>query len=89
MGVDFAGSLRYQKGKKNEDKAYIVFYACSLTCVIYLGLLPRPKNFDQLKRLVERHRHQSMFYLDNGKIFSGAEKLLKTIMADKKLQYQH
>ena len=31
IGVDFAGPLQYRKGKKNEDKAYIVLYACSLT----------------------------------------------------------
>ena len=38
--VDFAGPLKYRKGKKNEGKAYIVLYACSLTRGIYLELLP-------------------------------------------------
>ena len=40
IGVDFAGSLKYRKGKKNEGKAYIVLYACSLTREIYLEFLP-------------------------------------------------
>ena len=35
IGVDFAGPLKYRKGKKNEGKAYIVLYTGSLTRGIY------------------------------------------------------
>ena len=40
VGVYFAGPLKYRKGKKNEAKAYIMLYACSLTQGIYLELSP-------------------------------------------------
>ena len=55
VGVDFAGPLKYRKGKNNEAKAYIVLYACSLTRGIYLELLPNmeTKEFmSSLKRFI-------------------------------------
>ena len=40
VGVHFARPLKYRKEKKNEAKAYIMLYACSLTQGIYLELSP-------------------------------------------------
>ena len=89
VGVDFAGPMKYRKGKKNEGKAYIVLYACSLTRGIYLELLPSLETeefMSSLKRFIARRGRPNTFYSDNGRTFVGAAKLLKTIMADEKLQ---
>ena len=51
VGVDFAGPLKYRKGKKNEGKAYIILYACSLTGGIYLELLPNLETAEFMTRL--------------------------------------
>ena len=91
VGVDFAGPLKYQKGKNNEAKAYIVLYACSLTQGIYLELLPNmeTKEFmSSLKRFIERRGRPETFYSDNGRTFVGAARLLKTIMRDEALRDQ-
>lgn len=85
VGVDFAGPLKYRKGKNNEAKAYIVLYACSLTQGIYLELLPNmeTKEFmSSLKRFIARRGRPETFYSDNGRTFVGAARLLKTIMSD-------
>ena len=50
IGVAFAGPLKYRKGKRNEGKAYIVLYACSLTRGIYLELLPNTESAECTKR---------------------------------------
>ena len=89
VGVDFAGPMKYRKGKKNEGKAYIVLFACSLTRGIYLELLPSLETeefMSSLKRFIARRGRPNTFYSDNGRTFVGAAKLLKTIMADEKLQ---
>ena len=90
VGVNFARPLRYRKGKKNESKAYIALYACSLTCGIYLEFLPSLETeefMSTLKRFTACHGRPNTLYSDNGRTFVGKAKLLKTIMADKKLQY--
>ena len=87
IGVDFAGPLKYRKGKKNEGKAYIVLYACSLTRGIYLELLPNMETTEfitSLKRFVAHRGRPEKIYSDNGKTFVGAANLLKTIMHDEK-----
>ena len=59
VGVDFAGPLKYRKGKKNEAKVYIVLYACSLTRGIYLELLPNmetKKIHEQFKEVYSTSR---------------------------------
>lgn len=88
IGVDFAGPLKYRKGKKNEGKAYIVLYACSLTRGIYLELLPSMETTEfmtSLKRFIARRGRPEKIYSDNGKTFVGAANLLKTIMSDEKV----
>ena len=88
IGVDFAGPLKYRKGKKNEGKAYIVLYACSLTRGIYLELLPNMETTEfitSLKRFIAHRGRPEKIYSDNGKTFVGAANLLKTIMSDEKV----
>ena len=88
IGVDFAGPLKYRKGKKNEGKAYIVLYACSLTRGIYLELLPNMETTEfitSLKRFIAHRGRLEKIYSDNEKTFVGAANLLKTIMSDEKV----
>ena len=40
VGVDYPGPLKYRKGAKTEGKAYVLLYACSLICAMFLDLLP-------------------------------------------------
>ena len=40
IGVDFAGPLKYRTARKTFKKSYLALYTCSLTCGIYLELLP-------------------------------------------------
>ena len=81
-------SSEVPKGKKNEGKAYIVLYACSLTRGIYLELLPNMETTEfitSLKRFITHRGRPEKIYSDNGKTFVGAMNLLKTIMMDKKV----
>jgi hypothetical protein len=89
IGVDFAGPLKYKKSNKAEGKAYIVLYACSLTRAIYVELLPtlRAQEFlSSLKRFIARKGRPQKIFSDNGKTFVAAEKWLKTVQKDEKLQ---
>ena len=79
IGVDFAGPLKYRKGKKNKGKANIVLYACSLTRGIFLELLPNMETTEFITSL------KRFIYSDNGKTFVGATNVLKTIMHDEKV----
>ena len=84
IGVDFAGLLKYRKGKKNEGKAYIVLYACSLTRGIYLELLPNMETTEfitSLRRLIAHWGRPEKIYSDHGKMFVGAA----TILSDEKV----
>ena len=88
IGIDFSGPLKYCKGKKSEGKAYIVLYVCSLTCGIYLELLPNMNTSDfitSLQRFIAHHRRPERTYSDNGRTFVGAANQLKIIMGDEKL----
>ena len=81
-------SSEVPKGKKNEGKAYIVLYACSLTRGIYLELLPNMETTEfitSLKRFITHRGRPEKINSDNGKTFVGAVNLLKTIMMDKKV----
>ena len=40
IGVDFAGPIKYVKRLKDEGKAYVLLYGCSLTRAVYLELMP-------------------------------------------------
>ena len=38
LGVDFAGTIKYQVERKKEKKAYLALFACSLTRAVDLDL---------------------------------------------------
>ena len=40
IGVDFAGPMKFRKSNKAEGKVYFCIFACSLSRVIHLELLP-------------------------------------------------
>ena len=40
VGVDFAGPVKHRDKRKEEQKAYVVLYSCSLTRGVFLELLP-------------------------------------------------
>ena len=40
ISVDFAGPIKYVKRRKDEGKAYVLLYGCSLTRAVYLELMP-------------------------------------------------
>ena len=80
--------LKYRKGKKNESKAYIVFYMCSLARGIFLELLLNLETSEfmtSLKRLIARRGRPERIYSDNGRTFVGAANLLRIITGDERL----
>lgn len=93
IGVDFAGPLKYRVRSKEEGKAYLVLYACSLTRGLFLEVLPNLETSEfvrSLKRLIARRGHPAKVYADNGKTsLVGAERWLKQVMRDKKWQDYH
>ena len=89
IGVDFAGPLKYRVRSKKEGKAYLVLYACSLTRGLFLEVLPNLETNEflrSLKRLIARRGRPAKIYSDNGKTFVGAERWLKQVMRDEKMQ---
>ena len=89
IGVDFAGPLKYRVRSKNEGKAYLVLCACSLTRGLFLEVLPNletKKFLRSLKRLIAHRGRPAKIYSDNGKTFVGAERWLKQVMCDEKMQ---
>ena len=64
-------------------------YACSLTCGLFLEVLPNLATSEflrSLKRLIACYGCMEKIYSDNGKTFVGAKKWLKQVMRDKKTQ---
>ena len=89
IGVDYAGPIKYRH-KKLEKKAYILLYSCSLTRAVYLDLLPDlsiEEFIRSFKRLVARRGRPRKVYSDNAKTFVAAEKWVKNVMKDEKLQH--
>ncbi|XP_068671352.1 uncharacterized protein [Montipora foliosa] len=85
IAVDFPGPLKYRKRKNLEGKAYIMLYVCSLMRGIYLDLLPSLDTSEfirSLKRFIARRGRPMKIYSDNGHVFVGAAKWLKTVRAD-------
>ncbi|XP_068692648.1 uncharacterized protein [Montipora foliosa] len=88
VGVDFAGPLKFRKKKRQDGKAYLVLYACSLTRGIYLELLSSLETSEflrSLKRLIARRGRPEKIYSDNGRTFVAAAKWLKALMVDEKV----
>ena len=89
IGVDYAGPIKYRH-KRLEKKAYILLYSCSLTRAVYLDLLPDLSTEEfirSFKRLVARRGRPRKVYSDNVKTFVAAEKWVKNVMKDEKLQH--
>lgn len=87
IGVDFAGPVKYRYKRKEERKAYVVLYSCSLTRGVFLELLPSLETGDfikSLKRFIARRGRPSKVYSDNGKTFVAAAKWLKKVQKDEK-----
>ena len=95
VAVDYAKPIRYQIVSMKEEKAYIIWYACSLTRELYPELLPKQETEEfirSLKRLIVRKGRPQKIYSDNAKKFIAAAKWLKGVMHDEKLhnwQSQH
>ena len=88
VGVDFAGPLKYRKGRDQEGKAYIALYACSLTRGVYLELLSSLETGEFLrclKRFIARRGRPEKIYSDNRGTFVAAAKWLKQVMTDERL----
>ena len=89
IGVDFAGPLKYRVRSKKDGKAYLVLYACSLTRGLFLEVLPNLETNEflrSLKQLIARRGRPRKIYSDNGKTFVRAERWLKQVMRDEKMQ---
>ena len=85
IGVDFAGPIKYLKTRKNEAKAYVVLYSCSLTHGVYLELLKSlevGEFIQSLKRFISRRGRPSKVYSDNGKTLVAAAKWLSKVQRD-------
>ena len=87
IGVDFAGPVKYRSKRKDERKAYVVLYSCSLTRGVFLELLSSLETTDfiqSLKRFIAGRGRLSKVYSDNGKTFVAAAKWLKRARADER-----
>ena len=82
IGVDFSGPVKYRDKRKEEKKAYVVLYSCSLTHGVFLEVLPSLETTEfikSLKRLIARGGRPSKIYSDNGQTF------MRTILRSKAL----
>ena len=87
IGVDFAGPGKYRDKHKEEQKAYVVLYSCSLTRGVFLELLPSLETTElikSLKRLIARRGRPSKIYSDNRQTFVAAAKWLKIVQKDER-----
>ena len=87
IGVDFAGPVKYRDKRKEEQKAYVVLYSCSLTRAVFLELLPSLETTElikSLKLLIARRGCPSKIYSDNGQTFVAAAKWLKKVQKDER-----
>ena len=85
IGVDFAGPIRYQRGRKTEGKAYLAMFACSLTRAIHLELVTSLKTEEFiacLKRFIARRGRPKVVYSDNGATFQATAKWLQRVRKD-------
>ena len=64
-GVDFACPIKYLKLSRKEGKAYLVLFACRLSRVLYLEVLPNLETatfLGSLKRLIARRGRPSTVF---------------------------
>ena len=88
VGLDFTGPIKYKKSKKQEGKAYVVVYACSLTRALYLEVLTSMETTEflqSLKRFIARRGRPRKIYSDNGRTFVAAAKWLRAVIKDERV----
>ena len=86
IGVDFAGPIKYRV-KRNERKAYLVLFTCSLTRGVYLEVLKSLETtpfLGSLKRLFATRGRPSLIYSDSAKTFQAAAAWLNKAVKDEK-----
>jgi hypothetical protein len=74
-------------GKKQEGKAYLALFACSLTRGVHLELvksLETEEFLKSFKRFVARRGRPTLVYSDNGTTFKAAATWLKRVREDEK-----
>ena len=87
VGVDFAGPLKYKKKKKEQGKAYVLLYACSLTRAVYLKLMPSldtQRFMESFKQFIAKKGRPNKVYSDNAKTFVAAAKWLREAQRDER-----
>ncbi|XP_068703886.1 uncharacterized protein [Montipora foliosa] len=78
---------KYRSKRKEERKAYVILYSCSLTRGVFLVLLPSLETtgfIQSLKRFIARIGRPSKVYSDNGKTFVAAAKWVKKVRRDER-----
>lgn len=90
VGVDFARPLKYRKSKKQEGKAYLIVYACSLARALHLEVLTSLETTEflgSLKRFIACRGRPRKIYSDNGGsgTFVAAAEWLRTVMKDQRV----
>ena len=87
VGVDFAGLIRYKKGK-SEKAVYLALFACSLCRAVHLELttsLEAKEFIAVLKKFITRRGRPRLVYSDNGSMFKATKSWLKQVEQDEHL----
>ena len=82
------GTVEVPKRPKTEGKAYILLYACSLTCAVYVDLVPNLETTEFIRSLncfIARCGRPQRIYSDNGKTFVSASKWIEQVMKDERI----
>ena len=88
IGMDFAGPVKYLNKRKEERKAYVVLYSCSLTRGVFLELLTSLETEEfltSLNHFIARRGRPSRIYSDNCQTFVAAAKWLKKAQSEEEL----
>ena len=88
IGTDYAGPIYYKIKKKNELKAYILLFSCSVTRAVHIELASNLTTTDfikSFKRLILRRGKPKIVYSGNAKTFKVGAKWLANINRDQKL----
>ena len=87
-GLDYAGPFYYWAAPKQEDKAFILLYSCSLHRAVYLDLLKSQDLQDlptSLKKFITRRGRRRKLYSNNGSLFVAGSSWLRKVMKEEKL----
>ena len=90
-GVDFAGPLYVKSSTpcKAEDKVWICLFTCCVVRAVHLEVvvnLSVPTFIRCLKRFISRRGLPRKIVSDNGKMFKGAAKAIRTIMSNQEVK---